>query len=192
MLGHASSLNPHVFPSCLSGPISAAALFASVRTALTCGQNSQGTDLKHPPCCQLQLLRVYLMQRSELSTYVFPFPSVKIHPERHVARWGAWIVTLLAYFHLFGPLPISGFRPWDSYPGRDVHVNWSLMFTQHFPVGSDSLRLSSASSPFLTADTGRLTYPQEADVFSCWSHSILITWECSIARLIYLFSNATG
>lgn len=84
-------------------------------------------------------------------------------------------------------IPTGNFlpRPWD------VHLNWSLMFTHHFPVGSDSLRLSSASSSFLLADTSRLTYPQETDVFSCWSHWILITWECAIVRAIYLFSNAT-
>lgn len=46
----------------------------------------------------------------------------------------------------------------------DAHVNWSLMFTHHFPVGSDSLRLSSASSPFLLADTSGLTYPRERPV----------------------------
>lgn len=69
----------------------------------------------------------------------------------------------------------------------DVHLNWSLMFTHHFPVGSDSLRLSSAHSSFGRADTSRLTYPHEADVFSCWSHSIPITWECAMVRFIYLF-----
>lgn len=37
------------------------------------------------------------------------------------------------------------------------------------------------------ADTSRLTYPHEADVFSCWSHSILITWECTMVRFIYFF-----
>lgn len=56
----------------------------------------------------------------------------------------------------------------------DVHLNWSLMFTHHFPVGSDSLRLLSASSSFLLVDTSRLAYLQEADVFSCWSHSVLL------------------
>lgn len=49
--------------------------------------------------------------------------------------------------------------------GWDARVNWSLMFTHHFPVESDSLRLSSASSPFFLADTIGLTYPQEAGVF---------------------------
>lgn len=72
-------------------------------------------------------------------------------------------------------------RPWDA------HVNWSLLFTHHFPVGSDSHRLSSASSPFLLADTSGLTYPREAGVFSCWSHSVFITWECSIERLFIYF-----
>lgn len=100
----------------------------------------------------------------------------------------AVLVCFLSFGPLPGPLPINRSRQWNSYPGVEMFIwIWSLMFTHHFPVGSDSLRLSSATSSSLLADTSRLTYPQEADVFSCQSLSILTTWQCSIVRLIYLF-----
>ena len=163
-------------------------------TALTCGQNSKGTDWSEASSL-LSTTFIESLSHAVLWTQhqFFQFPFRKNSPLK------SWCPVRCVDGDSLGVFPLLWTPPNRRIPTvkflprrRDVHVNWSLMFSQHFPVGSDSLRLSSASSPFLTADTGRLTYPQEADVFSCWSHSILITWECSIARLIYLFPNATG
>ena len=113
------------------------------------------------------------------STYFFHLPLRKF-------------TTTLRYMHCVFPLlwtPPAQLVLAVKFPYRcwDDHLNWNLMFTHHFPVGSDSLSLLSASLSSLLTDTSRLTYPQEANVFSCWSHSILITWQCSKVRLIYLF-----